>query len=249
MYVVPAVVANFGRKETNAEFVRAVLSMIDALQEVIPRKYRNRSDIIMNRAVIGISELDEADKTPEHVLFRQTLNSAGLRFSGVNWKSYEPLAVVKGLRAREREANFACRGVPHLTPMRTITNCVCSNRNTQRGKKWAAINHHAPRRTPALAKEIASCRIAHKKVIKTFIDGTWDEDKQDETPLSGITMGDWNDPHYPTWFNLETAYHSGLDYIRFWEVPDGVKLDPIASSSFRIGIDAHKGGVVLFAVS
>lgn len=249
MYLVPVAVANFGRGETSAEFVRAVLNMIEAMEEVLPKRFRDNPERVIQRMVCGISELDEADKPPEHKLFRKTLTAAGIKFTTVNWASYEPLAIGHSLQVREREAAFGCSGVPHLTPRRTITNCALKNRHSRNGKQWAAVNHHAPRRDPRMAKEIASCRIAHKKVIKGFVDGKWDDDTTEEVPISGITIGDWNDPHYPVWFDMETLVHDRLDYIRAWEVDGGVKFNMVGHMGFRIGIDGHKGHVALVAVS
>jgi hypothetical protein len=230
MYVLDVVEENFGRHETDAEFVKAVMNSINALPDHNEKNYQGH-------LVAGISELDEDDTPPEHRMFERQINRNNHR---IGWHTFEPLVIGYDLAIKRSDVAFGCDGVPHLTPTRHLPNGLIYDPAQPDVKPVGVINHHAPRNTPKLAKEIAACKDAHKNVQLWYR----------RRGISYITMGDWNDPHYSLFFkDMETAVHNGLDYIRFWNAPEGAGLDVKSTSTFTIGIDPHKGALARIQVS
>lgn len=240
MYLMPVVVANFGRGETDKEFVNGVLRLIESIASTLPKKFRGDPTAAFRKAVIGLSELDEADKPQEHPLFRSTLRAEIGSFRSTGWWTMNPIVCGSALRmANSKVKPVKNSSVAHLSPSRQIVSAEVWNPPHSNLGSIGVINHHAAIKRPGTEQSVTNTRRAHLAQIRTF----------EKQGLPGVTMGDWNDPNYPLWKPLENAVHGGLDYIRYWNVEGGAKLEPVGSASFPIGIDPHKGHVCVFAVS
>lgn len=223
-YELDVLEANYGRHDSDAQFVRGVQDTLDA----VPGPEATLFDWLL----WGISELDEDDKPQEHPLFRRQLwTGFDPDVNAIGWPTFNPLIVGRQLTVMRGtgQVSKASKGVPHLSPARQIVHGKIRPTGATRCKPLGAINHHAPRNTPELKTEIDACRREHVKVRRQY----------QAQGCSYLWTSDTNDVNYPLLPGEVMVAHGGLDYIVKYEAKGGARIAVESTSIGIIGIDPH----------
>lgn len=203
--------ANFGRGVSAVEFRANVLAVLEA----------------NDNAVLGIQELDEADKPNEHAILAASIDPSDTR---VGWRTMEPIVVPWMLKVAPQVITFACKGLSGYTPTRHIVEAVVRNPAQRQVPRVVVMNQHPPINRPATRTRRWRQRRVHKRRVKFWYD----------RGITVVWMGDMNDPAYPRMHRHEkTAVHAGLDYIRYVVHPRGAQVEVKATGTVDLTIDGH----------
>lgn len=202
---------NWGRHVSAAEFRANVLKVLDT----------------DDRAVLGIQELDEADKPDEHAILHAAIDPRDHR---VGWQTMEPIVIPYALRVHQRVVTFACKGLAQVTPTRFIVEAEISNPAQPKVPPVVVMNQHPPINRPVARSRRWRQRRVHKARVRYWY----------RLGYTVVWMGDMNDPAYPKMHRLEqTAVHAGLDYIRYVEHPRGAQVELRGVGTVDLTIDGH----------
>lgn len=203
--------ANFGRGVSADRFRANVLRVLD----------------VDDRVVLGVQELDEADKPLEH----QILNDAiDIRDTCVGWKTFEPIVVPWMLKVEKQAVTFACKGLAKYTPTRFIVEALISHPEHPEVPPVLVMNQHPPINRPACQSRRRRQRRIHKRRIRYWL----------RRGVTVVWVGDMNDAAYPKMHRREqTAVHAGLDYICWVESSRGAQVELKATGTVDMDIDRH----------
>lgn len=188
------ITVNWGRGYRPGEFHANVVNVLDAVDE---KQY----------VVLLIQELDEADKAPEHQIFRKEMEPGTTL---VEWWTREPIAVSPGVPVKRQRKTMtmdqgSAIGAPQGTgPRRFFTSCIA----TIEGVLIGFGNQHPHRKMPH--PKVIEARQRGERVTKMEVHAL--------ATLADMVVygGDMNDLNYPKSHPDEKVGNEhGLDTIRY----------------------------------
>jgi hypothetical protein len=230
-----AVSVNWGRGYGPGEFKRNVLNVMEHIDG-------------HEHVVLFVQELDEEpDPANEHPQFRRMLEPGSRR---IHWRTREPIVVSPGFRVVRRRKHLTMPSgrkidprLKGIGPDRFVVSGVIEHRET--GIRLALANDHPHRNMPEhpkvqVARQVGQGVFADELArLRAFDDGT-----------SGLWGADKNDRRVPQLVQGErVAIQKGLDHLRYWEHPNGARLELVAKGSLEGAIDPHDPIWARFIVS
>lgn len=216
-----AVSVNWGRGYEPGEFrrnVETVLEFTDGRENV----------------VILPQELDEEpDPANEHERFASMLEEGTTR---VHWSTREPIIlspsfeVVHRARVKTMGSGLEIGGPTGTGPARYVTTCIAK----VEGIHLAFANTHPHRDMDN--EKVQAAREDGQRVLA----GELLQNRAYAGGTSGVWGADMNDRHVPRLVPGEkVAEQKGLDHLRYWQHPQGARLELVAHGSLNGTIDPH----------
>lgn len=181
-----------------------------------------------------VQELDEEpDPAHEHKVFGSMLEPGTKK---VFWRTREPIILSPAFRADRRRRRLTMGsgqeiGAPDGTgPRRHAVSCVAKFE----GARVGAGNTHPHRDLPNV--KVRQARGEGLEIFSDEMRGV----RESGGGTSGVWGGDMNDRFVPKLVPGEkVAISRGLDHIRYWNHPNGVRLTLTDTGSLRGTIDPH----------
>lgn len=188
-------------------------------------------------AVLGVQELDEADRPDEHEILLQALDGTETL---VGWRTYEPLIIPGWLHVRRADVVPMCRGLAGYTPARFLVEAEVRDPLRPNIPPIVYMNFHPPINRPLTLTRRRECRRVHKERINYWY----------AKERTIVWTSDTNDMLYPKMHRRERiAIRKGFDNVRYIVHPKGAQLEVVKTGTLVGTIDNHDPIWAKFAVT
>lgn len=204
------VTANLGRGASPAK-VRANLRRVH-------RRFRS--------AIIGLQEIDEADKPNEHRITRQVL---GKRYRYAGWHTFTPIAFTRRWRRKRTRVRKLCNGLAKFTPRRFVVAQALKRKGRPGLPPIVVLNTHWPINRPQTQALRRDCQ----ETLQAEVDYWFG------LGYSIVILGDFNGWPDRMHARERRVVSAGLDHIRVIEHPRGCQVKVIRTGKIKMNIDPH----------